>query len=357
MCAAKGFAAFPHDFWPLAIKINPTGVCIGLIGILWDRSVGRGHAPGEKPDEWMAPTRVVELAEVCQCDVRTIERELAGLQKRKVAEVKKEGKGIVSVRLLYKSWKTLPKYKPPVVDISTGEETEVESEGETKANDPTRVELTKKPVTVRAGEVSRPITVNVGIKTLVFRSIGQDAIFSPPLVEGGKLLIDVRVSEEWLNRDASRRAQLNGTNKLTSGTRHSRRDGVGEQVAKSEQVANKKANELAAIFDPLLKRSQSRLLSADSSALAAACAEYHGLSKDDLLHFLVGGSDPRAGRPISSPKSCVAIIKEARLNWEKSGSVPDVSLPSKAGKIPEDRTMAFLAKERAKRRRENGHEE
>jgi hypothetical protein len=70
------------------------------------------------------------------------------------------------------------------------------------------------------------------------------------------------------------------------------------------------------LFDPLLQKSGSRLISPDISSLRAACAELGALPHDFLVHFVMveGG---RGSRPISGPRAVALIVKECRQNWEK----------------------------------------
>ena len=76
---------------------------------------------------------------------------------------------------------------------------------------------------------------------------------------------------------------------------------------------------MASLFDPILLRSCQRSLSADQVAFDQALAALGDLPHDFLVKFVI----QRAERPISSPKVCVSILKEARANWEKVEALPD----------------------------------
>jgi hypothetical protein len=92
------------------------------------KSLGRGVKKGEPRAVKTLPLAVSDLAALCWRDERSIQRELAGWETRKVAKVISEGKGLVSIELLYRGWEALPNYKN-VVDIATGELVPDETKG------------------------------------------------------------------------------------------------------------------------------------------------------------------------------------------------------------------------------------
>jgi hypothetical protein len=320
-----GYAPYFHAFLADWGRISSGHICDMMLMVVLGKSLGRGYV-GKQREEETLPITYTETAQLVAPTewpkvLRSVEREYARWQAVGIAEVRKTAPGTVVVKLLYRNWESLPDYHSNVVEITTAEEAEPETtESEQK---PGHQRLTPKPVTIPAGSMSKPIPVSCGVKSFQWRTEGPVDLTFTAVIQAGELVVVSKVPDDWLAKVQKRAAASNETNNVACG------NGRGRPKFTTDTKA---AGELAAIFDPLLKRSQSRLLSADSIALATACAEYHGLSKADLLHFLMGGSDPRAGRPISSPKSCIAIIKEARLNWERSGSVPDVSLPSGSGK-------------------------
>jgi hypothetical protein len=323
--AEKGYSPLFHSFLADIPRLTSGNSCTVLMLSLWAKSAGRGYAKGKTREEWTPELSVTDLAQICRCDERTIERELRALNERGLGEVKREGKGKITARLLYRQWEALPDYQPKVVEMKPPtEEPEAVIEPEPKAAG-YQLLTGKKPLTVRAGALSRAIPLTCGVKTVQFQSPGTVDILFECVIQAGEAVVKASVPDAWLESLQKRLSSPSVSNDLTPGTRHARR---GNDSNHSDVVIDPKAAELGAVFDPLLKKSQARLLSADSIALAAACAEYHGLNKQDLISFLTLGSDPRAARPISSPKACVAIIKEARLNYERSGSIPDVSQPS-----------------------------
>ena len=114
---------------------------------------------------------------------------------------------------------------------------------------------------------------------------------------------------------------VNVYNDLQSSARHR-----SSEIAKSEEKAKgrtkgeqPRAAELASLFDPILLRSCQRSLSADQVAFDQALAALGDLPHDFLVKFVI----QRAERPISSPKVCAAILREAVANWRQAEELPD----------------------------------
>jgi hypothetical protein len=84
-----------------------------------------------------------------------VERELAGLDKRGLAEIRRPGKGEIEARLNYRAWEGLPDYKSAVIEMPAPEaEAEAEAEGaEAKAGN--QAVTGKRPVRLPAGKVSK----------------------------------------------------------------------------------------------------------------------------------------------------------------------------------------------------------
>src|ERR1035437_9630925 len=77
-----------------------------LLLALWARSAGRSH-------DWTPALRERDLAEICRCSVRTVQRLVVWLDQRGLAEVRRPGKGRVEVRLKYREWAALPDHGNP----------------------------------------------------------------------------------------------------------------------------------------------------------------------------------------------------------------------------------------------------
>ena len=197
-----GYGPFFHAFladWP---RLCSGYISAMLLNVVVCKSLGRGVRKGEPRATCTLPIEVDVLARLCgadegRCDVRSIERELKSWHERKIAHVKKEGKGLVSIELLYRGWEALPNYKN-VVDITTGDPVAGETAVDDKAEEPTRVELTKVPVACRAGGRSKGVKIDCGIKQfhLVNPSVVDFEITA--MVQAGDLVITTKVSDEWL---------------------------------------------------------------------------------------------------------------------------------------------------------------
>jgi hypothetical protein len=206
-------------------RLSSGNACTLLIIHAVYRSFGR-HPGGKsaKRMEWTSQTSVQDWADLCRCDVRTIEREITGLEKRQLAEVKREGRGMVSLRLRLREWPSLPDYKPNVVDISTGDEYEEEAKDEDKEKEASRVELTKRPQPARAGKSSRSIPVTCGVKAFRFQNDSVVDLSFTAVVQAGELVLSSQVPKQWLKTAAKRIARSNEINDLTSPTRQECRD-------------------------------------------------------------------------------------------------------------------------------------
>jgi hypothetical protein len=255
---------------------------------------------------------VSELADLCGCDERSIQRELVGWQSRKVAKVTAEGKGVVSIELLYRGWEALPDYKN-VVDIKTGE-----TPSDEKAKG-TRVELTREPVACKAGGRSKGVKVDCGIKNFHLVNPSVVDLEITAMLLSGDLVITTKVPDEWLQKAAKRETVSNGFNEIDSPPRHGRpsipaKPGNTVTGKPGNPVTHPRAPELVKLFDPLLAASAARLLSGDSSSLLAACEAVGDCDHNFLVKFAV----QRAERPVKSPLHVPMICKEALASWKAS---------------------------------------
>lgn len=80
--------------------------CTLLLLALWARSAG-----GSQQHDWTPALAVRDLAQLCRCSTRTIERLIVALCKRGVAEIRRPGKGEIEARLRYRDWKALSNRK------------------------------------------------------------------------------------------------------------------------------------------------------------------------------------------------------------------------------------------------------
>lgn len=315
-----GYAPFFHALRADIYRLASGKAGLALLLEALAESLGRHEGKGPRP-EWTGNLKVRDLAQTIGTDERTIERELLGIEKRKVAEIRKQGKGIVSLRLLYRDWEKLPDYQSSVVDISTGEEVgEEEAKDEQQAKHE-RVELTRKPQAAPAGKLSRKIPVTCGVTALRLQNDSIVDLSFTAVVQAGELILSSKVPDAWLKDAAKRIGVLNETNNLGAPKRHGcrvdspivRHESKGEDKRKKSE--HPRAVELSRLFDPLLQKSQSRLLSADPIVLSVACQAIGNTDHNFLVHYLMNPKG-RGSRPISSPKVIPAILRECRQNWE-----------------------------------------
>lgn len=342
----KGYAPLYHSMladWPRISRGHTADI---LMMIVLSKSLGRSVKKGEARQQATPALKLTELAELCRCDLRSIQRELKDFQTRGIASVEDAKRGEVIITLLYRSWEALPDYAPPPpvrvasflanLDISTGEEVEEAENSEEQAKDSAPTHITRKPVRVKAGGSSKALKVECGVKTLRYEISGPVDVEFEAVVKQGELLVTSRVSEEAIREAKIGNARYNEINDLNSPARH----GCREQESKSgrreqnshrrtESEIHPRAVELCEVFDPLLAKWQSRLLCMDPVALKAACEAIADTDPNFLIEFLNKGSSPRASREIKSPKHVAAICQEARKTWKKHGTLPKAAAESK----------------------------
>lgn len=323
-----GYAPYYHGMRPDIYRLSSGKACLAILLEALAESHGTWDGRGDRP-EWSEPMAVSSLARMIGTDERTVERELVDIHKRKVADVKRLDKGVVSIRLLYRAWEKLPDYKPNVVDISTGEEFE-EEEGEQETKQGSRVELTKRPQPARAGKASRKIPVKCGVKSIQLQNNSVVDLSFTAVVQGGDLILSSQVPDQWLKKALKQvTVQTNGTNHIekpsptcTSGSfaSSSPNDPAnGKATDKRSKSEHPRAKELSNLFDPLLLKSQAKLLSTDPIALSEACQAAGATDHNWLVKFILGRGERG---PIKSPKHCKHILEEAARNWEKVKDLP-----------------------------------
>ena len=325
----KGYAPFYHAFladWPRLASGQTS--CL-LMNVVLCKSLGRSVRKGEPRPNCTAPLLVSDLAELCGCDERSIQRELAGWQTRKVARIASEGKGVVSIELLYRNWEVLPDYKN-VVAIDTGvpieDETTVDDE---KAKESMRVELTKVPVACKAGGQSKGVKIDCGVKTFYLVNPSVVDLMITAVVQAGDLVITTKVPDEWLQKAVKRGMVANDFNELDAATRHGRhpvssKQGNSVTEKPGNSVTHPRAPELVKLFDPLLAASAARLLSGDPSSLLAACEAVGDCDHNFLVKFAI----QRASSPVKSPLHVKTICAEALESWKASKVLDGAGLHS-----------------------------
>jgi len=209
----------------------------------------------------------------------------------------------------------------------------------------------KKPVEVRPGRASKARRVEVGIKefVLVNQSTTIDVVLSG-VIESGRftLFTHFRAGAE---RTKSENVARNDAQPNASTTKQTKSENavVSGKSPIDPLPPLPRGDEVAKLFDPLLNASRARLISSDRRALTLACGEMGAIPFDVLVHAVMAGDSPRGARPITSPLHVWKIIKECRLNWEKSGSLPVPRVaPAKGGRGGAD-ALKDLARKKIQR--------
>jgi hypothetical protein len=345
----KGYAPFFHGFLADLPRLTSGNSCTLLILTLLSRSLGRGAKKGEPRPEWTLALSLEDLAQICCCDVRTIQRELSALEARGLAEIKRPVVGKVEARLNYRDWESLPNYKSQVVEMSAPDET-VDPETVDDSKPGNQRVTGRKPVRLAAGAISKAFPVSCGVKTFRHKAEGPVDMEFTCVVQAGELLVVSRFPDDWLEKVKNALSTSNVSNDLTSQERHGCHgparesktpDYKPESKTKAIDYTHPRAAELIKLFDPILAKSASRLLSGDSASLKAACEAVADCDHDFLVKFAV----QRAERPVKSPLHVKTICAEALASWKASKVLTGAGLPDET-----QRAIAEIAaKERAKR--------
>jgi hypothetical protein len=335
----KGYAPMYHAFLADLPRLTSGGSCTLLVITLLSKSLGRGVAKGKPREDWTLALLVEDLAQICRCDVRTVERELTSLEKRGLAEIRRPGKGEVEARLRYRDWEGLPDYQSAVVKMPKADPEAVD---DSKA-DNQRV-TGNKPVRLAAGALSKVFPLSCEVKTFRYKLEGPVDADISCVIQAGEILVTSRFPDDWREKVANAIPRSNGINENTSFPRHGCREEAPKLAPKPPAltVDHPRAAELIKIFDPLLAAGHVALLSSDLSSLSSACSAIQDCDHNYLVKFAM----QRAARKIGSPRSVVAICTEALQSCQASLTAPAHSDVS-------EETAAMIrdiaAKERAKR--------
>jgi hypothetical protein len=293
-----------------------------VLDLIIIKALGRRVAKDQPFLEVTEPLSTAQIAELTCLEIRTVERELKDLETRKVIAVTRIKKGVSEFQPLFRTWKKLPDYKAGPIAEPEPEEEANPMEREDQAKDATVTQVTIKPVKIAAGKPSKAVKVDCGVTALRF-SANVDAECSA-VVQGGVLLVTLEHKWEAANGIDG----LKKTNEIEEKIRHHRRiypgqtEGKGtkgERRSKGEQIAVKhpRAEELSALFDPLVHRWTQRTLSGDPSALLKAC-EAIGDTPHDYLVKIAVERGSRTLTPLHVPSLC----KQITHDWEKSKGMP-----------------------------------
>src|ERR1035441_7703747 len=169
----KGYVPFFHAFLADLPRLSSGNSCTLLLLTLWAKSAGRGAAKGQPRPEWTFALSLEDLAQICRCDVRTVERELAALDKRGLAEVRRPAKGEVEARLKYKQWEALADYKSQVITMDEPDTDVAVDPDAVDESKPGNQRVTgRKAVRLAAGAISKVFPVSCGVKTFRHKAEG-----------------------------------------------------------------------------------------------------------------------------------------------------------------------------------------
>ena len=293
-----GYAPFYHAFLADLPRLCSGASCWALVMTALMESLGRARDKGEAAPEWTKDLDKQWLSTVCHTDKRTVDRDLKYLEASGMAQVRHTIRGMVCIRLCFRDWPKLPDYEPPPKKSEPAEPEEDEAEPAFK--------LLKTPCHVKVGNYSDAIEIAHPVTSFRLRAAGDSDIAFTAEIRGGRFTVTTKA--------------VSVSNDLQSSARHARHEAAkSEEKAKGRTIGeHPRAGELAKLFDPILLRSCGRLLSADAVAFFQALDALGDLPHDFLVKFVI----QRAERPISSPKVCASIVKDALVNWRASKDLP-----------------------------------
>lgn len=320
---------------------DTVSLATGMVFVLVrDYLVGLAYRTRQRGDGIISGSTEVEIsisetATFLDVSARAINRELAYMDRRKLAIVKRLERGRAVVRLMfapekigsteYPGWSEVAKVdyrawrkaNPDWDAAEDGTATEGEQEAKEEAAPdltikPGTVEITRKPVAVRGGHRSRAIPLNCGVKSLRvdWTDNKLDLSFSA-VVTSGELILTGKLPDQKAvesNKVANRADST--SSKRPSGTTVPRNAPIPPNAG-----IIPRGEELAKLFDPVLLDKLGKSLSADLATLKHA-AEIIAAAKVSP-EYLASQVEERAKRKISSVPHVVRICQEIAANWPK----------------------------------------
>jgi hypothetical protein len=320
-----GWAAIPFSAVADLPRLASGPTCYAFVLVVNALSLGRHKAPNAPRHEWTEPISAVDLAEYCRANVRDIQRQLSELAERGMIDVKQSKDDGVkySIRLLYSKWRELEDYavwkRLQVVEIDSADDEDEEDEPAQEISKDA-VHLFKKPAVARPGRATRPAKVTVGVREVICQNDSPvvDASFRA-VVTSGRLVVSATFAAKSESR-AKGENKANDTGVAHQNSYITERVGLTEKRNKGETIRHPRAADVISVFDSPLKYWNSKLISVDEACLWSACAELGEMPADFLGWYVNDPKKGRARREISGPRSVVAIVREARKDWEKRGS-------------------------------------
>jgi len=333
----RGTGYFPmfHALWVDIMRLSCGLSCTNILVMIFRDLAMRSAAPNALPVQ--ADFSVAGLALEAQCDERQVNRVLEYLQNREMATVGRLEGGRFVIALRFRQWGSIAKsYQEWDAERRAAE---AENPAEEAVDDTAPLEvkegtvrLTKAPVQIAAGQKSKPIKVNTGVRTLRihWESKVLDLQFEA-VVMSGELILTGNVPDESFakstqdaNREESTRSRHSSGHGRPNGSKIPASGGMANhpqsRESKTTTVEHARAKELAELFDPLIFAHCKQTLSGDPKFHAQACEAIGDTPHDDLVKAAVDRG-ARMLRPGHVPQVC----KEIRHNWEAGKTMPAAS--------------------------------
>jgi hypothetical protein len=344
---AKRVTGYAPIAFAMVVEVGrlTTGKATQLLYVILTASLGQIVKPDQPFKESASDLRTADLAQLCGCDERTIQRELGDLARRNIIAWDQSKKGWNNVTPLFRSWASLPDYSAgpvPEPDPEPGDEPPPEDPA--APADAVRTVLTVKPVRCVPGKPSKPVKVSCGITSLQFLDdIASE--FSAVVEPGGTLLVSrrswrakdgVRGLKQAKDLDAVPRQGCRGNGENSTG-KPGKKGGRGDRTRAQSSgrrsgladftpaVIHPRADELSALFDPFLLHSCNKSLSGDSVALLAACEAIQDTDPQFLKERVV----ERAKRRLVVTH-VLPLCREIAHNWKRAKDLPpEKKLPTR----------------------------
>ena len=338
----EGWSALPHAAFVDLLKLSSGEVCLKFIwAINIALSSGSARTPKEAWDSWTEFRSTQEWADATASNVRDIQRQLAEMQERGMIGVKQVKNGTVkySISLLYRKWGKLESYaiwkrrQVAAIDESLADET---PDDEAPAAISKDAVVVSKPKRIAPGRASKAAKVNGGVSEFVIQNDSTCAVDCSSVLQSGRLVAIIKASAQ---ATGELKAKTQCSPEVTSvkgedkgkAERHACRalpanEGIpNTPTNEGSTISHPRAAELIKLFDPILAKSASWLLSGDSASLKAACEAVADCDHDFLVKFGV----QRAERPVKSPLHVKTICAEALASWKASKVLTGAGLPTK----------------------------
>lgn len=334
----SGWAAIPRVLASDAFSLASGAAWWAIVMYLVEQ-MGRSRDKNAPPAEEVEIYKL-ELSLLLRTSVHNINLVLRLLVDRQLAVVDHLAGEKAVVRLVFTPQEIGRKYYPGWSEVARvpheewarqqaealrDEADEVEETADDAADqrgEKTHVKL--KPATVKRGAKSRQ-KVEGFVKELVVEC-SQDSPVDMGVqgeLSSGRLVLTIcgTANESSRRKQDANRADATTYEKMSGRTSpESAKIPLNGGSPKPSHAGINRADELGAIFDPLLWESCQKTLTADLVSLAAASQAIGDTPGD----FLRSQMEERGRRSIKSPKHCAAICAEIGAHWKRGGSLKGV---------------------------------